>query len=52
MALYSNQIIKANYYIQDRELNPPECLEGECLECLNPCNGDFCCKQCENAYTN
>jgi len=28
MALYSDQIIKVNYYMPDRELLPPEASEG------------------------
>ena len=26
--------------------------ENQCLECLNPCDGDFCSKQCDRAYMN
>ena len=40
------------YYIEDRETNPEEPLEGLCMECLAPCNGEFCSKQCERTYIN
>ena len=52
MALYIDQIIKVNYYIPDRDLVPPEVSEDQCLECLTPCDGDFCSKQCEQVYIN
>ena len=43
---------QVNYYIEDRELNPPETFDGQCLECLKECDSDFCSKQCERVYIN
>lgn len=35
--------------IDSREY-PPESEEDECQYCWQPCNGEFCSKECEKAY--
>lgn len=42
----------SGYYIQDRELNPPEELENECIFCGNECEENFCSTKCRIGYFN
>jgi hypothetical protein len=41
-----------SFYLPDRELNPPEILENECLFCGNECEKEFCSNECKTAYLN
>ena len=42
----------ANSTLKTNNMYDPsnEPKENQCLECLNPCDGDFCSKQCDRAY--
>jgi len=41
-----------SFYIQDRELEPPEILENECIYCGDKSKDNFCSKQCRIAHEN
>ncbi len=41
-----------SYYIDDRELNPPEIPENKCIYCGDQSKDDFCSKQCRTAHLN